>query len=206
MSPADEGGYSMIELLVVMAILSVVIGGVVTLFTAGINADAAQTRRYQAQDDARVALDRMRRELHSACAVSTPNTYNAWQTSATLYYSSDSCNSGTHTVSWCVVGSGSNYSLYRIVSSSCTGATQVFARFLTSSSVFLYIPPNSHVTSLGSGAAGITTIDGSYSLPRVHVEMRVDRNAARPLEAYHLTDDIALRNASRWCSGGGATC
>ena len=38
---SDDGGYSLIELLVVMALLSVVVGGIVTLFASGLNSEAA---------------------------------------------------------------------------------------------------------------------------------------------------------------------
>jgi hypothetical protein len=124
----------------------------------------------------------------------------------TLYFRSDSCAAGSHSVSWCVTGSGSNYTLYRNPSSSCTGATQRFAQFLTSSSVFLYIPPNAHTTSLGSGVGGIVTQDGSYTLPRLHVELRINRSPSNANDMYHLIDDVALRNGPRTCGTGVASC
>ncbi len=60
----DDGGYTLIELLVVMALLSVVVGGIVTLFASGLNSEADQNRRFQAQQDGRLALDKLRREVH----------------------------------------------------------------------------------------------------------------------------------------------
>ncbi|HEY6960915.1 MAG TPA: type II secretion system protein [Gaiellaceae bacterium] len=206
MSHTDEGGYSLVELLVVMAILGTIVGGIVTLFATGINADADQTRRYQAQQDGRVALDRMRREIHAACTVSNPSTYNTWESSITLYFASDSCGSGTHTVSWCTSGSGTRYALYRIVSTSCTGATQKFADYLTTNQIFVYLPPNSHTTSLGGGSGGIATIDGSNTLPRLHVDLQINRQPAKSVDRYRLIDDIAFRNGPRACSSGVASC
>ena len=88
---SDDGGYSLIELLVVMALLSVVVGGIVTLFASGLNSEADQNRRFQAQQDGRLALDKLRREVHSACTISTPNTYNTALSSVTIYFPSDNC-------------------------------------------------------------------------------------------------------------------
>jgi len=207
----EEGGYSMMEMLVVMVILGVVLGGIVTMFTAGINADADQNRRYQAQQEGRIALDRLRREIHSGCTISTPSTYNTAMSSATIYFSSDSCTSGTHTVTWCTTGSGTRYGLYRIVATSCTGATQKFGDYLTSGSLFTYLPPNSHLvsnTSLGQGTGGsyIVTQDGSSTLPRLHVDLSINRSPAKPLDGFRMVDDIALRNGPRACSAGVASC
>jgi prepilin-type N-terminal cleavage/methylation domain-containing protein len=202
----QEEGYSLVELVVVMAVLGVILGGIVTLFASGINADADQTRRYQAQSDARVSLDRMRREIHAACTVSNPTTYNATETSITLYFASDTCASGSHTVSWCTTGSGNRYALYRIVSSSCTGATQKFADYLITNAVFIYLPPNSHIATLGGGAGGISTQDGSSTLPRLHVDLQVNRKPARSRDLFRLVDDIAFRNGPRTCASGVASC
>lgn len=201
----SEEGYSIVELLVVMAVLGIVIGGVAAIFTSGLNASADQTRRYRQQEDARLALDRLRKDVRRSCTVSTSATPNTWQTSVTLYSSSDSCASGSHTVSWCLTGSGSRYGLYRIAAATCAGATQRFADYLTSSSVFLYTPPNSHITSLGGGLAGVATQDGGYALPRLHVDIKVNRDTTKTAGAYRVVDDIVLRNAPRSCPVG-ATC
>lgn len=200
-----EGGYSMIEMLIVIIILGVVIGAVVTLFSSGINADADSNRRFQAQQGARLALDMLRRDIHGACTVSNPTTYNAGESSITMYYPSDSCTAGSHSITWCTSGSSGRYKLLRIVATTCTGATAKYADYLTSGSLFTYLPPNSHVTTLGSGAAGIVTQDGSSSLARLHVDLTVTLNA-RKHDAYRLFDDIALRNGPRTCATGVASC
>jgi prepilin-type N-terminal cleavage/methylation domain-containing protein len=204
---AREDGYSLVELLTVLVILGVVVGGIVTLFTAGLNADADQNRRYQSQQDGRVALDKMRREIHASCTVSNPTTYNTAESAVTLYFASDSCASGTHSVTWCTSGSGTRYALYRIVATSCTGATIKYADYLTSRNIFTYLPPSSHVTTLGggTGSGAITTQDGSSTLPRLHVDMTLNRKPTKSTDAYRLVDDIAFRNGPRACASG-ATC
>jgi prepilin-type N-terminal cleavage/methylation domain-containing protein len=200
-----ENGYSLVEMITVIAILGVVVGGIVSLFAAGINADASANRRFQSQQDARVALDRMRREVHGACTVSAPNSYNTSLSSVTFYFPSDSCASGTHSITWCTSGSGTNYSLYRVVATSCTGITQKFAKFLTRGTIFTYLPPNSHLMTAsslnqGTSATYIATQDGSNTLPRLHVDLPVNRST-KTNEAFHLVDDIAFRNGPRVCNG-----
>jgi prepilin-type N-terminal cleavage/methylation domain-containing protein len=178
-----EGGYSLVEMITVMAILGVVLGGVVALFTAGIKADSDQNQRFQAQQDTRLALDTMRRDVHPACTISNPASYNTWTSSVTLYYSTDSCTSGTHSVTWCTAASGTKFVLQRTVATSCTGSLVTIANSLTSGNVFAYIPPNSHLvnsTSVGLGTAStyITPTDGAYSEPRLHVDVTINRSGA----------------------------
>jgi prepilin-type N-terminal cleavage/methylation domain-containing protein len=204
-----EGGYSLVEMLVVLAILGVVLGGVVTLFTAGIKSDSDQNQRFQAQQDTRLALDKLRRDVHPACTISTPSTYNTWASSVTLYYPTDSCASGTHSVTWCTAASGTTFVLQRVVATTCTGSLVTIADSLTSANVFAYIPPNSHlVTStsvgLGTGASYIATQDAAYSVPRLHADLTINRAGAT--HGYRLVDDIAFRNGPRTCGAGVSTC
>ena len=49
----DEGGYSLVEMLTVLSIMSVVLTGLVALFVQGSNAQLDTNRRFQAQQDAR---------------------------------------------------------------------------------------------------------------------------------------------------------
>jgi prepilin-type N-terminal cleavage/methylation domain-containing protein len=204
----DEGGYSLVEMITVMAILGVVLGGIVTLFTAGIRSDADQNARFQAQQDTRLALDKVRRDVHSACTISTPNTYNTWASSVTLYYRADSCASGASSITWCTSANGSTWTLYRVVATTCTGSLVQVGGSLTAANIFAYIPPNSHLatsTSVGTGTAAgaIATQDASYSLPRLHVDLTVRKAGAS--NSYRLIDDIAFRNGPRTCAGV-ATC
>lgn len=201
----DEGGYTLIELLVVVTILTIVLGGVVTLFVRGLNAESDQNRRYQAQQDARVALDRMRREIHGACTVSSPSTYNTAVSSVTLYFTG--CAASASSVTWCTTGSSGRYALYRIVATSCTSPVAKYADYLTSGTIFTYLPPNSHLnssTSLGTGASGMTLGDGSSTLPRLHVDLTTQLQSGLH-DSYRLVDDIAFRNGPRTC-GSAISC
>ncbi|HEY7148559.1 MAG TPA: type II secretion system protein [Gaiellaceae bacterium] len=65
----EQRGYTMLELLIAMAILGTIVGAITTLFIQASNAEFDMNRRFQAQQAARVAIDRMRREIHCASAI-----------------------------------------------------------------------------------------------------------------------------------------
>jgi Tfp pilus assembly protein PilW len=174
----DERGYSVVELLTTMSILSVVLGGLVSVFVAGSNADADLNRRYQAQSDTRIAMDKLRREVHRACGVAT----GATSTAVTFYFLSGAgCVGNAQSVSWCVTGSGSRFALSRVQATSCTGAMVRYADYLVSSSVFTVL-------------AGDAT---NHALSRLHVDLNINRTPTKTVNAYHLADDIAFRNFTR---------
>ena len=66
---ACERGYSLIELLQVTAILGVVLTGLTALFLQATKAELDMNRRFQAQQSARLAVDKMRREIHCATGI-----------------------------------------------------------------------------------------------------------------------------------------
>ena len=202
----DQSGYSLIELLIVVSILTVILGGVVALFVQGLNSESDQNRRFQAQQDARLAMDKMRREIHAACTISgASSSYNTALSTVTLYFSTDNCASGANSVTWCTTGSAGRYGLYRVAGTSCTSPTNKIADYLTSGTIFTYLPPNSHVTTLNGGAGGIVTQDGSSTLPRLHIDLTTQLRSGM-VDAYRLADDIAFRNGPRACASGVASC
>jgi type II secretory pathway pseudopilin PulG len=208
---SQEAGMTLVELIVVVACLGAVVGGVTTLFSSGINADGDQTRRFGAQQDARVAMDRLTREAHAACSISAYSTYNTPLSTVTLWFPSGStCASSTTSVTWCTTASGSQWVLNRVVGTSCSGTLQVFSRNLRTATPFVYLPPSSHfVTStslgLGTSTSYVVTQDGSSSLPRLYVDLPVNTKPSVSHDLYELKDAVALRNGPRACSSG-ATC
>ncbi len=66
---AAEHGYSLSEMLVVLAILGIVLGALTQLFVSASTAQVDMTRRFEAQQNMRLALDKLRREIHCASAV-----------------------------------------------------------------------------------------------------------------------------------------
>jgi prepilin-type N-terminal cleavage/methylation domain-containing protein len=170
-----EAGYSLIEMLTVMVIMSIVFAGITTVFVAGSKAQDDQDRRFRAQLNTRLALDKIRRDIHCASDV-TPYATNA----ITLKLPSG-CGGD---VSWCtaaVSGYSNRYQLYRQLGTSCSSSTGVkWADYLTSASAF---PAFAHTV-------------GCSCLASLRVDFVVSLKGSS-IDAYELTDTIFLRNSTR---------
>jgi len=173
-----EGGYSLIEMLTVIAILGIVIGGLATLLEQGSNAELDMNNRFQAQLNARVALDKLRRDLHCASGPHTGVTPTA--TSVTLDVP---CAAGG-VISWCTSGSASNYGLYRNLGTTCSSSNAKFIRYLTTGNIFWYDP------------------QWTGSLAKLHVDLKVNVRPTKTVDLYELCDGIVLRNSQRVGSQG----
>jgi prepilin-type N-terminal cleavage/methylation domain-containing protein len=71
-----EGGYTMIEMLTVLLIMGIVMSGLTTIFVSGSRAETNMNQRFVAQQNTRLALDRIRRDIHCAYDV-TPYATSA---------------------------------------------------------------------------------------------------------------------------------
>lgn len=187
---AGDGGYTLPELLTTMAILLIVLTGITALFVSGSKAQTDLTARFDAQTELRVGLDKLRRQIHSACSA-TGVTADVPTSSVTLSLPGSTAGTCTTTVTWCTQGSGSHYGLYQVDGSTCSGGTR-YADFLTSPTIFTYLEPDHYVDP----STGQYTV-GSYSLARLHVDMTVDANPNLTGGAYHVVDDIVFRNSQR---------
>jgi len=173
---ACQSGYTLTELLTVMAILGVVIAGLSNLFVGASKSEVDMNHRFQAQQQALLGLDKIRRELHCASSVSAAS--GSLQ-SITITLSS-SCSTGTGTVTWCTIASGTTWQLWRTPGSTCTSTGGVkWAEYLTDPHAFQPSHPRS-------------------SLPYVHVSFPVNVNGPTASTAtYKVADDIVLRNGAR---------
>jgi len=170
----SERGFTLVELVTSMTILLVVLSGITAAFVSGSRAQSDTEQRFDAQTQLRLGVDRLRREIHSACSASTSSA-----SSVTLLMPSD-CS--TTSVTWCTQGSGSRYGLYRAAGATCSGGVKV-ADYLTTGSVFAYTAPD--------------TPSGSHTRARLHVDLPVDVKPGDGHAAYELVDDIVLRNSTR---------
>jgi type II secretory pathway pseudopilin PulG len=174
-----EVGTTIVEMLTVMIIMSIVFAGITSVFVAGSKAAADQDRRFQAQLTTRLALDKIRRDIHCANDV-TPFTTNA----VTLKISA-ACGGD---VSWCTVlvsGYTNRYRLYRQAGTSCSSAGTKIGDYLTSTdgSPPIVFPAFAHAA--GCGCLASLQVDFAVSIK------------GSAVGAYELTDTIFLRNSTR---------
>lgn len=184
-----ERGFSLIEMLTVMAIMSVVLTGLTTLFVQGSNAENDLNRRFEAQQDARVALDKIRREIHCAQgATVSPATGGAPSVTLDLPGQCPTAvNDAQTNVTWCsVFVSTGRYRLHRKVGVSCDATGVRWADYLTQANLFEY--QSASTDSLG----------------KVRVSFPVDVKTGDATPTYRLCDHIVLRNTLRLGTPGTA--
>ena len=166
-----ERGVSLVELVVVLAIMGIVLASLTTLFVRGNKVGIDLGVRFQAQSGVRVAVDRLRRDVRCAKAVS------GGATSVTLTLPA-TCGGGG-SVSWCTVASGSHWGLYRKAAATCDASGVLWADYVSTASVFSVYAQSP--TSLG----------------RLAVDLRVNALPQAPRDAFELQDTIVLRNSAR---------
>ena len=185
----EEQGFSLIEMLTVMIIMSVVLTGLTTLFVQGSNAELDMNRRFEAQQDSRVALDKIRREIHCAQgAATTPASGEAPSITLDLPGQCPTAVGAAQTsVTWCsVLVSTGRYKLYRKVGVTCNATGVRWADYLTQANLFQYQAASSD------------------SLAKVRVSFPVDVKSGDATPAYRLCDQIVLRNTLRLGTAGTA--
>jgi prepilin-type N-terminal cleavage/methylation domain-containing protein len=181
-----ERGYSLIEMLIVMSIMGVVMTSLTTLFVQASNAELDMNNRFQAQQTARLALDKMRREVHCG-SVATP----AGSSSSVTLTLPSYCKTGSGSVTWCTRNIATNrYGLYRVVGSTCTGGVK-WADYLVSTSA---APTCGSPTAL---CIFSYTVQSTSSLAKLHVDFPVNVKPSKTVELYELVDDLVLRNSTR---------
>ena len=179
-----ERGYSLVEMLIVMSILGVVMGSLTTVFVQASNAEFDMNARFQAQLTARLALDKMRREVHCA-SVATPTGSSSSVTLTLPSY----CKTGSGSITWCTRSVATNrYALYRVLGSTCTGGVK-WADYLT--------PTSSATVCSGALCIFNYSAQSTTSLADLKVDFPVNLQPSKSVELYELIDDIVLRNSTR---------
>jgi prepilin-type N-terminal cleavage/methylation domain-containing protein len=181
---AREDGMTIPELLTTMAILGFVITAILGFFVGSLNATTGMNERFQAQQNARLALTSMRNDIRFACSSTigaVPGT--PARPSGSMVTLGCVNSDPAVTVTWCVDSSTGSapFTLYRQTGSSCAynnGTPRVNS--LTSNVVF----------SLPTCTAGVVV------RPQLLVTLPVDANLASAAGTYTLSDRITLRNAA----------
>jgi prepilin-type N-terminal cleavage/methylation domain-containing protein len=186
----DERGYTLVEMLTVMVIMGIVIGGLTTVFVSASKSENDMSRRFQAQLSARLGLDKLRREARCATDVSSATPSSSSASSVTLTLPSY-CKTGTGSVTWCTRSIATNrYGLYRAAGTSCSGGV-LWADYL--------VPTASAPTCATPTALCVFgyTAQSTTSLAKLHVDLPVNLKPSNAVDMYELADDVVLRNSSR---------
>jgi Tfp pilus assembly protein PilW len=187
---AQEEGMTLIELLWTLGILSFVLSGIIAVFVSGLHSEFDMNQRFEAQQEARLALQTMRTDLRTACTLTASTGAVAGDT-VVLGYCSNSTTTWSSTpvsyTTWCARSEGgtpAHYGLYRESANDpgpggcATGTTGIReADWLTTASVF-------------------TPVIVSGTRPELTVSVPVDAYPKNTAGVYKLADTIMLRNAA----------
>lgn len=187
-----EQGTSLIEILVVMAILSIVLAGLTNVFVSGMHAELDLNQRYQAQQHARLALDNIRGDIHcaSAAQAQTISTYPGVKLAV------GNCYPATATISWCAVLVTSAPPRYQVWRSTATSSICT-ASDATRRLVADYLTTSSNV---------FTTSTIPYQgLETVSIDFPVNVNTSVGSDKYELKDSIVARNSTRCATVAGCS-
>jgi prepilin-type N-terminal cleavage/methylation domain-containing protein len=208
----SQGGYSLIEMLIVLSIMTVVMGALSTLFVQASNSETDMNNRFQAQQTARLALDKLRREVHCA-STATPNNPGgpSWSVTLTLAsycktlpqplptplpsYCSTSGGLTTCSITWCTRNVATNRNaLYRVTGSTCGASGGVkWADYLVPTNT----APASPTCTGGALCVFNYSAPTSAVLGKLQVEVPVNVKPSKSVELYDLSDGLVLRNSAR---------
>ncbi len=172
----DQRGYSVVELIISMSILGSVMTSVSVLLVSATNSEVDMNRRFQAQTQARMGLDRLRREVHCAMSVATAN---GGATAVLTLPATCPTSGGQTSITWCTKANGNRWDLWRYQGGACSGTGRTWASSLTRADVFSYTPQN------------------TSSLAFLSVTLPVNVAGSRTISSYVLDDNIVLRNSTR---------
>ena len=181
------GGFTLIEMVTVLAILGIVLSGLLAVFVSGTKAETDMNKRFQAEQQTRIALTTLRNEIHCASGATTNATGSALTLSLGAYCSNPPAAS-TYQVTYCTELLGpQHYALFRQLGApaTCDGSGTKMADYLVCGTLF-----STCGTFFGySAASGI--------MPRILVDLPVNVDPSIAAHTYELQDAITLRNSTR---------
>lgn len=172
----DQRGYSVVELLISMSILGSVMASVSVLLVSATNSEVDMNRRFQAQTQARLGLDRLRREVHCAMSVATAG---GGATAVLTLPATCPTTGGLTSITWCTTANGNRWDLWRYQGGACSGTGRKWATSLTQGNVFTY------------------SAQSTSSLAYLAVTLPVNVAGSKTISSYVLSDNIVLRNSTR---------
>lgn len=174
-----EDGYTLVELLTVLLILGVVLSGMTALFVSGSRAEIDMNERFQAQQNARLALSKLRTEVHRAGCADVGAGPNVPATGSSVALLRADCS--TVRESWCTAELGpGRFGLFRQAGGGCDAATGLLvADHLVAGEIFTFHPPQLSPARLA----------------RLEVALHVDADPTDARAAFRLEDALVLRSS-----------
>lgn len=161
-----ESGFSLPELLIVMTILVILMGGLATILGIGLNTTKRSSSLLASQSGVVIGLDRL--DYEARCASKAVLVSGGAGVTLTL---PSQCTHATGTVTWCVTGG----SLVRYAGSACSGSGLTLTTNVTSTTPFSCVAPV-----------------GTYPSLKAALTVNTGTTAATQSSG---TDTIALENA-----------
>ena len=185
---AREEAQTLVEMITTMAMLSFVMAAVAALFVSGLHQQTDMDQRFQAQQNARLALTSMRSDIRNSCvapivystpASVTPLASGVYGAKVTL---ASACSAGaaTSNITWCAdaASGAAPFALYRQTGTTCAYSTGVQrADQLKTNAVF-----------------ALSTTSGRR--PMLTVSFPVDANLSTTNGVYTLGDTVMARNSA----------
>jgi type II secretory pathway pseudopilin PulG len=185
---AREEAQTVVEMITTMAMLSFVMAAVAALFVSGLHAQTNMDQRFQAQQNARLALTSMRSDIRNSCvapvvystpASVTPLASGVFGAKVTL---ASACSGGvaTNNITWCAdaASGAAPFALYRQTGTTCAYNNGVKkANQLKTNAVF-----------------ALSTTSGRR--PMLTVTFPVDANLNTTNGVYTLGDTVMARNSA----------
>jgi prepilin-type N-terminal cleavage/methylation domain-containing protein len=176
----SRAGYTLVELIAVLAIFLGIATALVSLFASGARAELELNRRFQAQQQARLALDKLRRELHCSNGITLGADDDADGAVTQITVSLPSQCPSAQGVATSVVYATESIAADRWkLSRTKDTTTTPIADYITNGDLFTYTPQS------GEGRA------------LLHVDIPVNVYPNEGSTDWRLVDDIVLRNTLR---------
>lgn len=196
-----EEGFTLVEMLMVMVLMGIVMGSLTTVFVSGSRAQSELNQYFQAQQESRMALDRIRADVHCALKAQASTSINGFPG---VKLDDTNCYTSTPTITWCVLPSiqqTGRFALWRSTvynSATCTSSDTSMVR------VADYLMP---VGSPASANNILATPTIAYQgLETVGVDFKVSVNApSAGRNIYELADSLVTRNYVRCATVGGCS-
>jgi prepilin-type N-terminal cleavage/methylation domain-containing protein len=195
----DERGFTVFEMVVVMAILGTVLASLSTVFVSSTHAEIQNNNRFQAQQSARLGIEALRLDAHNACAANVATGGGAVVFALVPSGDPSQCGavaaSATYPkVTWCAVQSPTLTTAYALYRSTATNSTAASIQCSSANGVLQAdrLTTNAGLFTLGTCTGG-TVCPAQFTT--LAVSLPISFKTLTYGAPYTLSQTLALRNA-----------